>query len=238
MYNFLENAHEATKKKLAEMRKTNQIPKSTHEPKKREKKPEISILSIVDETIPSPNNEMWLYSINDNELLECFSESKRKKIQLNTHLTDLTNKYIKYTVFRDSLEDLPAGFGVIDSILQKMIKEKKERQEDTQELYELLYGFCVLSTVLVTYSEKLEITGYSVVEIMPGGSLIKLPLPFKEIGYERFGFNKSICKDLQELWGIPHNHLTFNEYYPEIWKYYKNHYDKKHKEKYGIPWIL
>jgi hypothetical protein len=238
MCDFLITAHEATKKKLAEMRKTKQMPKSAHEPKKREKKLEIPILSIVDETISPPNDKIWLYKINDDELLTCFPESKRKKIKLNTHLTDLINKYIKYTIFRDSLEELPAAFGAIKSILQEMIKEKKERQEDTQELYEMLYSFGALSSMGIPYSEKLEMPGYNVFEIMPGGSLIKLPMPYAEIGYERLGFNKSICKSLQELWGIPSNHSTLNEYYPEIWKYYENHYEKKYKEEYGIPWRI
>jgi hypothetical protein len=73
---------------------------------------------------------------------------------------------------------------------------------------------------------------------MPGGSLIKLPMPYKEIGYESLGFNKTMGKVLQELWGVPNRHITLNEYYPEIWKYYENYYEKKYKEKYGIPWKI
>jgi hypothetical protein len=236
MCDFLENAHESTKKKLAEMRKTNQMPKSAHEPKKRERKHEEAILSMVDENTNPPNdNKVWIYRINDSELLECFPKSKREKIKLNTHLTDIINKYKKFILFRDSLENLPAASGAIISILEKMIKEKDALQENTQELYELLYNFCVLHTIWVDYSEKLEMPGYNVIEIMPGGSLIKLPMPFKEIGYERLGLKKSICKRFQELWGIPNNHITFHEYYPEIWRYYENHYEKKYQEKHGIP---
>jgi hypothetical protein len=239
MCGFLENAHETTKKKLAEMRKTNKMPKSAYEPKKREKKPEREILSIINEKA-TLSSRKWLYRTNDNELLGCLSKSKHDGIILNTHFIDIITKHMKYTLFRDPLKvlPLPAAFREVKSILQKMIKEKKAIQEDPQELYEMLYGFGVLSSMSIPYSERLEMPGYNIFEIMPGGSLIKLPMPFEEIGYEGLDFNKSICKVLQELWGIPNNHITLNEYYPEIWKFYENQFERKYKKKYGIPWRI
>jgi hypothetical protein len=239
MCDFLKNAHEATKKKLVEMRKTNQTPKPAHKPGKREKKPEIEILSIINERARL-SSKKWLYRTNDNELLQCLSNNKHGEIILSHRLIDIIDKHMKYTLFRDPLKilPLPAAFREIKLILQKMIKEKYAIQEDAQELYEMLYGFGVLSSMSIPYSERLEMPGYNVFEIMPGGSLIKLPMPYKEIGYESLGFNKTVGKVLQELGGVPNRHITLNEYYPEIWKYYENYYEKKYKKEYGIPWKI
>jgi hypothetical protein len=232
MCDFLEAAHEATKKKLAEMRKTGQVPKPAYEPKKREKRPEIEVFGFVNEKSVLSNRK-WLNKTNDSEILQCFSDYKRSEITLNSHLADIINKYTKYTLFLDPLKilPLPAAFREVKSVLKKMIKEKNAIQEDTQELYELLYGFGVLSSMGIPYSERLEMPGYNIFEIMPGGSLLKLPMPYKEIGYEKLELNKSVCKALRELWGTPNNHSTLNEYYPEIWEYY----EKKYNKKYGIP---
>jgi hypothetical protein len=232
MCDYLGAAHEATKKKLVEMRKTGQISKSVHEPQKREKKLEILILDITNEKAVFPN-KTWLGKSNDNEIMKCLSSNKGEGIILNHYLIDTINKYIKYTLFRDSLKNLPlpAAFGDVKSNLQKMIKEKHMAQEDTRKLYEMLYGFGVLSSMGIPYSERLEMPGYNVFEIMPGGSLIKLPMPYKEIGYEKLEFNKSVCKAFQELWGIPDNHITLNEYYPDIWKYYESRYENRSKRK-------
>jgi hypothetical protein len=228
MCDFLETAHKITKKKLAEIRRTNQMPRPAYEPKKREKKPEIKILTIINEKAVL-SNRIWLNKTKDNEILNCFAY-KREKITFNPCLLNIINKYIKYTLFHDTLKNLPlpAAFREVKSILQKMIKEKKALQENTIELYEILYNIGILYSMCIPYSEKLTMPGYNIFEIMPGGSLIKLPMPFNEIGYEKLGFNKSTCKMFQELWGNPNNHTTLNEYYPEIWNYYENKFDKKY----------
>jgi hypothetical protein len=231
MRDYLQTAHDATKKKLAEMRKTNQIPKSAYEPKKREKEPEIIIFGLKNEKAVLSSRK-WLNKTNDGEIIQCFSGSQRSGITLSSHLMDTVNKYIKYTLFLDPVKSFPfpAAFREIRLTLQKMIKEKQTEKEDTQELYEMLYGFGVLASMNIPYSERLEMPGFNVFEIMPGGSLIKLPMPYKEIGYEILGFTKSSCKAFQELWGVPNDHITLNEYYPEIWSFYEAKFEKK----YGI----
>jgi hypothetical protein len=120
----------------------------------------------------------------------------------------------------------PAAFEHVKFIIQKLISEKQAMQENVLELYEMLYCFGVLSSMSISYSAKLEIPGTNVFEIMPGGSLIKLPMPYKKIGYAKLGFNESICKVFRELWGVPDNHVTLKDYYPEIWDYYEEHFDE------------
>jgi hypothetical protein len=228
---FLGAAHEMTKKKLAELRKTNKAPEPAYKPQKREKIPEMSIFSISDETIKLSNDKLWINRINDNELMECFSRSKRNVIKLDTHLSDILNKYIKYLLFRELLEELPLTLNQIASYLKEIINKKNEMQNDIQDIYKMIYSFHFLSTAVIPYSEKLEMPGYNVIDIMPGGSLIKLPMPYAKIGYEKLGLNKSTEKLFRELWGIPEAHNTFNELYPEIWNYYESHYKRISRSK-------
>jgi hypothetical protein len=237
MCDYIQSAHEATKKKLAEMRKTNQIPKSAYEPKKREKEPKIIIFDLKNEKAVLSSRK-WLNKTNDSEIIQCFLDSRKSGITLSSHLMDTINKYIKYTLFRECLEDLPLTIKHVVSILKDMIKEKRAAQEDAGELYEMLYGFGVLASMSIPYSERLEMPGFNVFEIMPGGSLIKLPMPYKEIGYEKLGFTKTACKAFLELWGIPNNHTTLNEYYQEIWRFYEKKFEKRYEEKHGIPWRI
>jgi hypothetical protein len=82
---------------------------------------------------------------------------------------------------------------------------------------------------MTDYSELNGEPGYNVTEIMPGGSLLKLPFPYKEIGYEKAGFKKTLVKKFVELWGEPDRHVYPAEYYANVWKYYERNY-KKNKE--------
>jgi hypothetical protein len=129
------------------------------------------------------------------------------------------------------LEVLPIATGAGKSIITEIIKELKDDQEAVHELYEMLYGFEVLFSMNIPYSEKLEMPGFNIFSIMPGGSLIKLPMPYSEIGYDNIRFNQREMKTLQELWGIPNKHITLREYYPEIWNYYESHYDEISEKK-------
>ena len=160
------------------------------------------------------DDKSWLNYINDNELLECL----QRRITLDDKLL---NKIDASSEIKDILYYYPTSS--TGRYMRKIIRDEEALNHPVSELYEILYSVGVLSSLILPESQRLKIeTGY-VFEIMPGGSLLKLPMPYKDIGYEKISFfTKGDWKIFNKLWGKPENHMTLNDYYSEIYEFYEN----------------
>jgi hypothetical protein len=162
----------------------------------------------------------WINDYNDDELFgsvsnetyDMFNDALKKKLLAIPELDDcLYNNLSQYY------------FETIMRSIRKAIKREKEAENAIDGLYETLYSVGVISSLSIDFSERLGIEGSYVLEIMPGGSLLKLPFSYKHIGYEKISlFTKGDCKMFIKLWGKPETHKTLNEYYPEIYEFYEN----------------
>jgi hypothetical protein len=164
----------------------------------------------------------WINDYNDEELLECIPEEARQSFNNND---GLKQRLLVIPELGDDLNDRPSEyyFKTLMRLIRKGIKREKEAENPIDSLYGTLYSVGVISSVTISFSKKLGIEGDYVLEIMPGGSLLKLPLSYKDIGYENIElFTKEDCRMFVKLWGNPKTHRTLNEYYPKVFKYYEN----------------
>jgi hypothetical protein len=133
---------------------------------------------------------------------------------------DIPNKRLDY-----ALKNLPypAAFREAMIALRVITKNKIKTNADiNDEEYKFLYRIGVVNSMCIPYSYTLEQPGFNVMERIPGALLFSLPIPYKEIGYEKIPlFNKTDCKMFIKLWGIPETHFSMNEYYNSIWKKYE-----------------
>jgi hypothetical protein len=164
----------------------------------------------------------WINDYNDEELLECISEEVHTAFNDNDKLKEklLSVPELENIIYEDFSQYY---FKSIMRAVRKAIKQEKEAGKPIDELYKTLYSVGVISSLLVPLSEKLQVHGEHILETMPGGSLLKLPFSYKDIGYEKIGFfTKGDCRDFTKLWGVPETHKILWEYYPEISKFYEN----------------
>jgi hypothetical protein len=167
-------------------------------------------------------------------LLECIPEKKRSLFNDNNGLAE---KLLTVPDLEESLYGEPSQgyFKEAGKSLRKFIKQEKELGKPVDELYKTLYSIGVISSLLVPFSSKLQIDGSYILEIMPGGSLLKLPFSYKDTGYEKIEFfTKSGCKMFAKLWGEPKIHKTLNEYYPKIFKFYEDRFSKTFMKSKGV----
>jgi hypothetical protein len=156
-------------------------------------------------------------------LLECIPEETHTAFNGKDILK---KKLLAIPDLEDDLYNDPSQyyFKTIMRLIRKVIKRGKEAGSPIGELYEILYSVGVISSLPTPFSDKLGIEGDYILEIMPGGSLLKLPFSYKNIGYEKIVlFTKGDCNMFIKLWGNPETHKTLNEYYPKINEFY----DKK-----------
>jgi hypothetical protein len=176
----------------------------------------------------------WINDYNDEELLECIPEEALQSFNNND---GLKRKLLAIPELGDDLYNDPSEyyFQTIMRLIRKAIKREKEAGNPVDELYETLYSVGVISSVIISFSEKLGIEGDYVLEIMPGGSLLKLPFSYKDIGYEKITlFTKGDCKMFPKLWGNPEAHKTLNEYYPRINSFYENKFSENFLKSKGM----
>jgi hypothetical protein len=162
----------------------------------------------------------WINDYNDEELLRCIPEETHTAFNGKDILK---KKLLSIPELTDNLYNDPSKyyFKTIMRLIRKVIKRGKEAGSPIDELYKILYSVGVVSSLPIPFSEKLDIEGDYILEIMPGGSLLKLPISYKDIGYEKIAlFTKGDCNMFIKLWGNPETHKTLNEYYPEITKFY------------------
>jgi len=167
------------------------------------------ITELVKNDIEFKESKAWINDINDGEL--SFSNLSLNDVLLNKINSDYEIKDCFYYYPTHST----------GRHLRKIIRSREASNKPIEELYEILYVAGVISSLALPESQNIG-TG-CILEIIPGGSLFKLSIPYKEIGYEKIDFfTKGDWKVFNKLWGKPERHITLHEYYPEIYEFYEN----------------
>ena len=116
----------------------------------------------------------------------------------------------------------PAAFSESCKGIRKLISERSRLKQNIDVELESLYQLAVIHSMLVPYSEKLNVAGYNVMEMIPGNLLFNLNFTYSDIGYEKIQLlGKSDITKLVTLYGQPKRHSTLNEMYRDIWDKYE-----------------
>jgi hypothetical protein len=239
---LLEEAHERTKKVLAEIRKDGTIPKNTN-PKTPIKKPtakpnlvKLILPPVSAEIIETKKIKKCWYektdTLFDNSYIDLMIEHINKTLEKEKIPIDREywikeiHRYKEYKRFISALRDLPLPFFFREclSALRAIIKEITD--ENIEDVYRMLYKVGAVCSMMIPYSERKEQPGYNIMEKIPGGLLFKLPTPYEKFGYEKMSFSKTDIKNFIKMWGEPKTHTTMNEYYQDVWVKYEDKLEK------------
>lgn len=140
---------------------------------------------------------------------------------------------------RSAVFNLPYGQSEVGIALRLCIKDRKKANEDYTDLFTFYYHVCAVLSMVRPYSKKLGMSGFNILEAIPGGLLFSLPVKYSALGYEKI-LQKSDYKHAVELWGEPLTHKTFNQVYRKTWTTYEDFLyqeslkeDESFKEKIG-----
>lgn len=120
---------------------------------------------------------------------------------------------------------LPAAFREAALGLRAVIREKSKNGQVFEKELEDLYRIAVWRSFSRPYSERAKITGFRILERIPGGVIANLDYNYQDMGYEKLELlNKTDIKYLVELWGEPKTHKTLLDVYTHIWEKYEDDY--------------
>lgn len=174
----------------------------------------------------------WIKTQTDNEALRHsndFWSRHRHEADSGIFWADHIKKYQKHPEARLAIAihnlPLPAAFREAIIAIRALIRKQKKNSENCEDALALLYWLAVVDSFRIPYSERLQIPGYNVFEIIPAYILKSLAFSYNEIGYLELSLiNKTDAKWLVEQWGQPDLHTTLHNKYPGVWLEYENKY--------------
>lgn len=177
----------------------------------------------------------WMYKTLDDEPVK-FNNSfwiKYKEVENSNDVfwTELIKQTRENPIKRleVALSNLPfpAAFEEGCKAIRAMIRLRKKNKDDYNEELDALYQLALIYTMMIPYSENLQMPGYNVMEIIPGNILFNLDIDYKKYGYKKIPLlGKNDIKELVKMYGEPMNHSTMNEEYKIIWAKYEDEFKK------------
>ncbi|MBC2595637.1 hypothetical protein H5P28_15320 [Ruficoccus amylovorans] len=124
-----------------------------------------------------------------------------------------------------ALENLPLPAAFIQACvsLRQIIKKKRRNKVNYDQDLKALYHLAVIESFTIDYSERAEMPGFRIMEIVPGALLSELPYSYNEIGYKNLNLLlKTDIKWIVESWGEPLSHTSYHQVYIELWRLYED----------------
>lgn len=126
---------------------------------------------------------------------------------------------------------LPAAFREAAIATRFLIRQCRKLNEPYEDQLTLLYWLAAIDSFSIPYSEKLQMPGSNVMEIVPGAELKGLPFTYSELGYNNLKLlTKTDIKWLVEKWAEPNSHSTLNILHHEVWEKYEQKAGEKYKK--------
>lgn len=124
---------------------------------------------------------------------------------------------------------LPAAFREGQIACRAMIRERLKQGQPHEEMLQALYHLMAWEGLLLStpYLEDLKISGFNVANSIPFAAVRELPMPYKDLGYEKLTANKTDVKWFVAAWGEPDSHVSAQQYHASFW----NSYVDKHRAK-------
>jgi len=172
----------------------------------------------------------WINTRTDGEALEHsndFWSRHSHEAHSGVFWADHIKKFLKHPEKRLAIAihnlPLPGAFREATIAIRALIRRLRKDGQNWEDELALLYWLAVVDSFRIPYSERLQVPGYNVFEIIPAAVLKSLAFSYYEVGFLELDLmNKTDAKWLVEQWGQPNLHTTLHKKYPEIWIEYED----------------
>ena len=129
---------------------------------------------------------------------------------------------IRLDVSRQNLP-LPRAFSEAAKALRGMIRIKRKSGENYDKELSELYWYSAIQSFGVSYSDKLKVPGFNVMQSVPGDIILGLKFKYDTLGYKELELaSQTDIKWYIESWGDPSRHTNLNAIHGDIWEKYED----------------
>jgi hypothetical protein len=130
---------------------------------------------------------------------------------------------------------LPAAFRHATIAARSIIKTKLKNNQNILKELQLLYRIEAVDSFRLDYSPICEVSGYNIIERVPGYVLWSTKLNYSQLGFNEFRLaNKTDKKWFLEHFGTPRSHSTLQKVRIDLWNKYEQIFQEERDDVEGM----